>query len=121
GGTTIIYSSHRMEHVEELCDDVCILNKGALVVSGTINEVKANHGNKSVIVETHHEMHELDDISGVMRVERNKREIKAFIEDETIAEKIYEGVVKYGFVKRFQVVEQTLNEIFIDRVDDVKE
>ncbi|WP_217983415.1 ABC transporter ATP-binding protein [Staphylococcus nepalensis] len=119
GGTTIIYSSHRMEHVEELCDDVCILNKGALVVSGPINEVKANHGNKSVIVETHHEMPELDDISGVMRAERNKREIKAFIEDETIAEKIYEVVVKYGFVKRFQVVEPTLNEIFIDKVGDV--
>ena len=45
-GTTIIYSSHRMEHVEELCDDVCILNKGELVVSGPIDQVKSNHGNK---------------------------------------------------------------------------
>ncbi len=29
-GSTIVYSSHRMEHVEELCDDVCILDKGQL-------------------------------------------------------------------------------------------
>src|SRR5699024_5778668 len=86
-GTTIIYSSHRMEHVEELCDDVCILNKGELVVSGPIDEVKANHGNKSVIIETNHAMSEIDDITGVIQVERNKREIRALIEDEVIDRK----------------------------------
>lgn len=118
-GTTIIYSSHRMEHVEELCDDVCILNKGELVVSGPIGEVKANHGNKSVIIETNQTMPEIDDINGVIQVERNKREIRALIEDESIAEEIYNIVVQYGFVKRFQVIEPTLNEIFIDKVGEV--
>ncbi|MBU0438239.1 sodium ABC transporter ATP-binding protein [Staphylococcus succinus] len=118
-GTTIIYSSHRMEHVEELCDDVCILNKGKLVVSGPINEVKANHGNKSVIIETEHEMKEIDNLPGVLQVERNKKEIKAMIESEAIAESIYEVVIQYGFVKRFQVVEPSLNEIFIDKVGDL--
>ena len=118
-GTTIIYSSHRMEHVEELCDDVCILNKGKLVVSGPINEVKANHGNKSVIIETEHEMKEIDNLPGVLQVERNKKEIKAMIESEAIAESIYKVVIQYGFVKRFQVVEPSLNEIFIDKVGDL--
>ncbi|WP_436962903.1 ABC transporter ATP-binding protein [Staphylococcus succinus] len=118
-GTTIIYSSHRMEHVEELCDDVCILNKGKLVVSGPINEVKANHGNKSVIIETEHEMKEINNLPGVLQVERNKKEIKAMIESESIAESIYEVVIQYGFVKRFQVVEPSLNEIFIDKVGDL--
>lgn len=118
-GTTIIYSSHRMEHVEELCDDVCILNKGKLVVSGPINEVKANHGNKSVIIETEHEMKKIDNLPGVLQVERNKKEIKVMIESETIAESIYKVVIQYGFVKRFQVVEPSLNEIFIDKVGDL--
>jgi len=118
-GTTIIYSSHRMEHVEELCDNVCILNKGELVVSGAIDDVKSNHGNKSVVIETHHEMPEIEDVPGVLKVDRNKREIKAMIESEYVAEKIYDIVTKYGFVKRFQVVEPTLNEIFIDKVGDI--
>ncbi|SCS69406.1 ABC transporter ATP-binding protein [Staphylococcus caeli] len=118
-GTTIIYSSHRMEHVEELCDNVCILNKGELVVSGAIDDVKANHGNKSVVIETHHEMPEIEQVPGVLKVDRNKREIKAMIESEYVAEKIYDIVTKYGFVKRFQVVEPTLNEIFIDKVGDI--
>ena len=80
--------------------------------------MKANHGNKSVIIETNHAMSEIDDITGVIQVERNKREIRALIEDEVIAEEIYNIVVQYGFVKRFQVIEPTLNEIFIDKVGD---
>ncbi|WP_353423506.1 ABC transporter ATP-binding protein [Staphylococcus xylosus] len=120
-GTTIIYSSHRMEHVEELCDNVCILNKGELVVSGPIDEVKSNHGHKRVVIETEHQMPEIDTITGVIAVERNKREIKATIESEMIAEKIYDVVTQYGFVKRFQVVEPSLNEIFIAKVGDIHE
>lgn len=118
-GTTIIYSSHRMEHVEELCDNVCILNKGELVVSGPIDEVKTNHGNKRVVIETDHEMPEIDKVDGVLEVDRNKREIKVMIETECVAEQIYDIVKQYGFVKRFQVVEPSLNEIFIDKVGDV--
>ncbi|MDW4202852.1 ABC transporter ATP-binding protein [Staphylococcus saprophyticus] len=118
-GTTIIYSSHRMEHVEELCDNVCILNKGELVVSGPIDEVKTNHGNKRVVIETDHEMPEIDKVDGVLEVDRNKREIKAMIKTESVAEQIYDIVKQYGFVKRFQVVEPSLNEIFIDKVGDV--
>ncbi|MDW4351850.1 ABC transporter ATP-binding protein [Staphylococcus saprophyticus] len=118
-GTTIIYSSHRMEHVEELCDNVCILNKGELVVSGPIDEVKTNHGNKRVVIETDHEMPEIDKVDGVLEVDRNKREIKAMIETESVAEQIYDIVKQYGFVKQFQVVEPSLNEIFIDKVGDV--
>ncbi|RIO35995.1 ATP-binding cassette domain-containing protein [Staphylococcus saprophyticus] len=118
-GTTIIYSSHRMEHVEELCDNVCILNKGELVVSGPIDEVKTDHGNKRVVIETDHEMPEIDKVDGVLEVDRNKREIKAMIETESVAEQIYDIVKQYGFVKRFQVVEPSLNEIFIDKVGDV--
>lgn len=118
-GTTIIYSSHRMEHVEGLCDNVCILNKGELVVSGPIDEVKTNHGNKRVVIETDHEMPEIDKVDGVLEVDRNKREIKVMIETESVAEQIYDIVKQYGFVKRFQVVEPSLNEIFIDKVGDV--
>lgn len=118
-GTTIIYSSHRMEHVEELCDNVCILNKGELVVSGPIDEVKTNNGNKRVVIETDHEMPEIDKVDGVLEVDRNKREIKVMIETESVAEQIYDIVKQYGFVKRFQVVEPSLNEIFIDKVGDV--
>ncbi|PTH53432.1 sodium ABC transporter ATP-binding protein [Staphylococcus arlettae] len=117
-GTTIIYSSHRMEHVEELCDDVCIMNQGQLVVAGPIDEVKKNHGNKRVIIETDAEMSEIDSIPGVKEVTRTKRDIKVEIDNEAVATEIFDIVTSYGFVKRFEVVEPSLNEIFIEKVGD---
>lgn len=66
-GSTIIYSSHRMEHVEELCDDVCIIDKGQLVVSGDIQKVRSELGNKLVIVESDHQIDGLDDIPGILK------------------------------------------------------
>lgn len=41
-GTTIIYTSHNMEEIEELVSRICILNKGKLVFNGTFNEINNN-------------------------------------------------------------------------------
>src|SRR5699024_12617741 len=38
-GTSIVFSSHRMDHVEELCEHLCILQKGKHVVKGVLREI----------------------------------------------------------------------------------
>lgn len=38
----IIFSTHRMEHVEELCDDICIMKDGKIEIFGNIKEIKRN-------------------------------------------------------------------------------
>lgn len=49
-GTTIILSTHNMESVEELCDDIALINKSKLVVSGALDEIRRKHGNNRVEV-----------------------------------------------------------------------
>lgn len=120
-GSTIIYSSHRMEHVEELCDDVCIIDKGQLVVSGDIQKVRSELGNKLVIVESDHQIGGLDDIPGILKKEHRKHDVRLTIENEAVAEKIYNTVIKQGYVRRFQVLEPSLNDIFIDKVGELHE
>lgn len=120
-GSTIIYSSHRMEHVEELCDDVCIIDKGQLVVSGDIQKVRSELGNKLVIVESDHQIDGLDDIPGILKKEHRKHDVRLTIENEAVAEKIYNNVIKQGYVRRFQVLEPSLNDIFIDKVGELHE
>ena len=120
-GSTIIYSSHRMEHVEELCDDVCIIDKGQLVVSGDIQKVRSEHGNKLVVVESDHQIDGLDDIPGILKKEHRKHDVRLTIENEAVAEKIYNTVIKQGYVRRFQVLEPSLNDIFIDKVGELHE
>ena len=42
-GKTIIFSSHRMDHVEELCDEIVILNEGKTVLKGNLKEIKETY------------------------------------------------------------------------------
>ena len=47
-GKTIIFSSHRMDHVEELCDEIAILEKGIIIVKGNLKEIKKKYNNQSL-------------------------------------------------------------------------
>src|SRR6202035_2147863 len=47
-GKTIIFSTHQLEQVEELCQDIVIINKGETVVQGSVREVKRQHGRNVV-------------------------------------------------------------------------
>ena len=47
-GSTIILSTHNMESVEELCDDIALLNKSKLVVTGGVVEIRRHYGNNNI-------------------------------------------------------------------------
>ncbi|MBR5660500.1 MAG: ATP-binding cassette domain-containing protein [Bacteroidales bacterium] len=47
-GSTIILSTHNMESVEELCDDIALLNKSRLVVTGGVDEIRRHYGNNNI-------------------------------------------------------------------------
>jgi len=50
-GTTIIFSSHRMEHVEELCKNICILDRGKVVLNGNLKGIKKNFGKLNLVIQ----------------------------------------------------------------------
>lgn len=47
-GATIILSTHNMESVEELCDEIALINKSHLVISGGVDEIRRRHGNNNI-------------------------------------------------------------------------
>lgn len=49
-GTTIILSTHNMESVEELCDNIALINKSNLIVTGGVDEIRHRYGNNHVEV-----------------------------------------------------------------------
>lgn len=120
-GTTIIFSSHRMEHVEELCDYICIMNKGKSIVSGSIDKVKDDFGKKDIFIEGEYDFTFLKDFQGVEQFNTTKKGVKLTISDESYAESIYQNVIKLGYLKRFHVAEPSLNDIFIAKVGEQNE
>ena len=47
-GATIILSTHNMESVEELCDDIALIDKSKLVITGGVDEIRRKYGNNNV-------------------------------------------------------------------------
>src|SRR5580698_50154 len=50
-GKAIIFSTHRMDQVEKLCDSICLINDGRAVLAGKVREIKKSYARNRVIVE----------------------------------------------------------------------
>lgn len=66
-GSTIILSTHNMESVEELCDNIALINKSHLVVSGGVDEIRHRYGNNNIEL-IHTSEAEVRDVEGVFKV-----------------------------------------------------
>lgn len=115
-GTTIVFSSHRMEHVEELCDQLCILHKGKPVVQGGLREVKRSFGKKNVIVKADFPLDDLQSIPGIVKYKQTIEGAEMQVESEEISQKILEHITGKGFIRKFELEEPLLHDIFIEKV-----
>lgn len=115
-GKTILFSSHRMEHVEELCENITILHKSNTVLQGSLKEIKNSFPKERVILETAAPVAGLSDITGVRSVKEHAAGYEIMINSLDAARKILEKAMLETQVNRFQVMEPTLNEIFIKKV-----
>ncbi|MGG3563555.1 ABC transporter ATP-binding protein [Neobacillus rhizosphaerae] len=115
-GATIVFSSHRMEHVEEMCEHLCILHKGSPVVHGTLKEIKRAFGKKNLVIHADFPLDSLKHFPGVVKSKLTTEGIQLQIEGEDIAERILKEIVGNGFIRRFSLEEPSLNDIFIEKV-----
>ena len=111
-GTTIVFSSHRMEHVEELCEHLCILQKGSPVVAGHLKDIKRSFGKKNVVVHADFDLDFLDTFSGVTKVKSTMEGKVLQVMDEETAERILQELVPRGFVRKFELQEPSLNDLY---------
>ncbi|WLR42832.1 ABC transporter ATP-binding protein [Bacillus carboniphilus] len=115
-GTTIVFSSHRMEHVEELCEYLCIMQKGSPIVHGNLKKIKNDYGKKTVFVQGEFDYHFLKEFPGVTRYKESGTGIELLVENQALSQSILSEVHKKGFVHTFKLKEPSLNDIFIDKV-----
>jgi ABC-2 type transport system ATP-binding protein len=115
-GTSIVFSSHRMEHVEELCESLCIMHHGKPVVHGGLRQIKRDFGKKNVVVSADFDVSYIKDIAGVTRFRKLTDGCEVQVESEDISQKIFEAIQGKGFVRKFDLEEPSLNDIFIEKV-----
>jgi len=117
-GTSILFSTHRMEHVEELCRNITILHRSNAVLQGNIKELKKRFPREKVILSTENEVSGLDKINGVTNILRHEYGYELSIANESVGGEILRHAMDQSVITRFEIKEPTLNEIFIKTVGD---
>lgn len=120
-GTTILFSTHIMEHAEKLCDSVCIIARGEKVIDGALGEVKRQHSGRHVIVAVERgidSVHRLfSDRTLVSKADDYGQYAEIELTEGADPQRLLHGLVQAGArVTRFEIAEPTLNKIFIDLV-----
>jgi ABC-2 type transport system ATP-binding protein len=114
-GKAILFSTHRMDQVEKLCDSICLIDNGKAVLAGNLREIKSRYERNHVIVEfegnsdflNSEEIAEAKNFSG-------HAEIK--LKPHGNAQKLLHEAAAAATIYRFELVEPSLEEIFIQTV-----
>lgn len=111
-GATIIFSSHRMENVDELCDSLVMLKRGKTVLRGKSEDVKNSFGRKRIMLDAPQPTEAIAALPGVTQVENNKGIRIVHLNEESDASTVFDFVTKDGFIPMFSLEPPTLEEIF---------
>lgn len=114
-GKAIVFSTHRMDQVEKLCDSICLINKGEAVLSGRMREIKSRYERNRIIVEfegsasflSSSEVAEAKNFSGHAEIQ---------LKEHGDAQKLLREASAVATIYRFEMVEPSLEEIFIQTV-----
>ena len=117
-GTSIIFSSHRMEHVELFCENLLVLVKGKSVLQGKLAKIKKDYKKKNLVVIGDIDPDEIKKLDGVEKIDKNKDEYIISISDESYVNSLFKKISKYDNIMKFCVEDPSLNEIFISIVGD---
>jgi ABC-2 type transport system ATP-binding protein len=114
-GKAILFSTHRMDQVEKLCDSICLINNGQAMLSGTMREIKGRYERNRVIVEFEGNADFLksDEIAQAQNYSGHA-EIK--LKPHGDAQKLLHQAASMAAIYRFELVEPSLEEIFIETV-----
>lgn len=120
-GAMIIFSSHRMEHVELFCQKLVILLKGKSVLEGYLKDIKTSFRKKTIFISGDVELSKLKQIDGVLNVTKRVDDYEVKIESQDKVTNVFKYVSTCKNITKFIVEEPSLNEIFVEKVGEAFE
>ncbi|MEG1146672.1 MAG: ATP-binding cassette domain-containing protein [Bacilli bacterium] len=117
-GSMIIFSSHRMEHVELFCKKLVVITRGHAVLEGELKKIKEQYRKKNIFIKGDVDIEKIKQIKGVLEVNKRPDEIEVKIESSEINDLVFKVVSKSNSITKYSVEEPSLNEIFIEKVGE---
>ena len=120
-GATIILSTHNMESVEELCDNIALFNKSHVVITGGVDEIRRKYGNNNVEL-VYTSSQEVKSVRGVFKVisdvdQSGRHTAVLALEDGATPNEAIKEIIAQGLtVNSFKELVPRMNDIFIKLV-----
>lgn len=119
-GATFIFSTHRMESVEELCDSIALIHRSKKILDGTVSGIKEKYRNNTYIVEYDGDFNtELpSEIFSVLQkdIKKGKTVLKIRLKEGQTTNQLLSAMLSVVNIHRLDEVIPTMNDIFIDQV-----
>ena len=114
---TIIFSTHLMEQAEELCDEICLINRGQKILSGSVREIKRGFGWRYIAIDGENFEETLNAHPAVKQIFRRRDHTEVTLMDHDDPQTLLQHLLTNGArITRFELVAPSLNEIFIESV-----
>lgn len=121
-GTTVFLTSHNLDEVEKLCDDIAIMNKGTIQTKGSMHQLRREYQDNISVYIKHDSISESKQIklrtelsSLVKNMKVTSDHLELFVEDESVIPKINNYLVSEQInIYRLEVEEPSLEEIFLN-------
>jgi ABC-2 type transport system ATP-binding protein len=116
-GTTIILSTHVMEQVEKLCDDICLINKSQKVLAGNLKTIKKGFSSNKIAFNFEGESNFLNNNNLINKTSHYASHLEVELVDGADGQELLKQAINSGVrINRFELMEPSLNEIFIRKV-----
>ncbi len=115
-GKTILFSTHQMDQVEKLCDDICLINRGKLVLEGNLKQIKAKYGKNNVQIEYEGDGNFLAQSTLVGSYNNYGNYVEVRLAPGADPQQLLRAVAERSRVSKFELMEPSLEEIFIETV-----
>lgn len=122
-GATILFSTHNMASVEELCDNIMLINKGKMLLEGGVTEIKQQFKNnifELTMQNVSEEVH-LPECYNIMSCEKKQNgmtHLKIQADKNIDSNELVTSILKKGRLVSFQELLPSINDIFIKQIND---
>jgi ABC-2 type transport system ATP-binding protein len=112
-GRTVVFSTHVMHEAERLCDFIVLINKGRVVVDGTLDEIRAGHESHTISVELEGGTDFIWRLQQVAAAKPDGRRLNVTLKEGADPQDLLKTLVERVRVRAFEIRQPTLHEIFI--------
>jgi ABC-2 type transport system ATP-binding protein len=116
-GRAILFSTHRMDQAEKLCDEICLVHRGEVVLSGRMREVKSRYERNRVIIDFEGEDGFLNH-EAIADCKEYPGHVEIRLKEHGDAQALLRAAEQHARIYRFELVEPSLEEIFIQTVGE---